>query len=75
MLLSIVKYTVTFNVDGELTPVEVEENTKVAEQTAPTKDGYTFVGWYLGDEEYNFETLVTKDITLVAKWDKVIVKY
>ena len=34
----------------------------------PTRDGYTFDGWYLDGEKYDFSTPVTEDITLVAKW-------
>lgn len=36
----------------------------------PTKDGYTFLGWYIVDDEYNFEDLVKSDLTLVAKWEE-----
>ena len=38
------------------------------EPTDPTKAGYTFDKWTLDGEEYNFATLVTEDITLVATW-------
>lgn len=37
----------------------------------PTKEGYTFAGWYIDSEfehEYDFETLVNDDIVLYAKW-------
>ena len=37
----------------------------------PEKSGHTFVGWYLGDEKYNFDTPVTAPLTLTAKWEKV----
>ena len=36
----------------------------------PTKEGYTFLGWYIDDEEFNFEDLVKSDLTLVAKWEE-----
>ena len=32
--------------------------------------GYTFLGWYLGNDLYDFNVPVTGDITLVAKWSK-----
>lgn len=32
------------------------------------KDGYTFGGWYNGGSEWDFETKVTQNITLTAKW-------
>ena len=34
----------------------------------PTKQGYTFDGWYLGEEEFLFSTKIKEDTTLVAKW-------
>lgn len=37
--------------------------------STPKKEGYTFIGWYNGYEEYIFSTVPTDDVTLVAKWD------
>ena len=70
------KYTVTFNSYGG-TPVppaqEVEYGLTATEPaTAPTKTGYTFDGWYLGDEKYNFSDAVEQNITLYANWEKNI---
>ena len=66
------KYTVTFNSYGG-TPVppaqEVEYGLTATEPaTAPTKTGYTFDGWYLGDEKYDFSDAVEQNITLKAQW-------
>ena len=36
---------------------------------APEAFGCTFLGWYLGEQKYDFNTPVTGDITLEAKWD------
>ena len=70
------KYTVTFNSYGG-TPVppaqEVEYGlTATKPATAPTKTGYTFDGWYLGDEKYDFSDAVEQNITLYANWEKNI---
>ena len=70
------KYTVTFNSYGG-TPVppaqEVEYGLTATEPaTAPTKTGYTFDGWYLGDEKYDFSDAVEQNITLYANWEKNI---
>ena len=70
------KYTVTFNSYGG-TPVppaqEVEYGlTATKPATAPTKTGYTFDGWYLGDEKYDFSDAVEQNITLYANWKKNI---
>ena len=69
------KYTVTFDSNGG-TPVppaqEVEYGlTATKPTTAPTKTGYTFDGWYLGDEKYNFSDAVEQNITLRAKWEAI----
>ena len=65
--------TVTFNSDGG-TPVEgakVLRGQEVAKPTDdPTKSGYTFTGWYLGDARYDFNTPVIAPLTLTAKWEK-----
>ncbi|MDR1015364.1 MAG: InlB B-repeat-containing protein [Coriobacteriales bacterium] len=35
----------------------------------PSRDGYVFQGWYLGEEKWDFNTdTVKQDITLVAHW-------
>ena len=65
------KYTVAFNTDGG-TPVppaqEVEYGLTATEPAAPEKTGYTFDGWYLGNEKYDFSAAVEQNITLTAKW-------
>ena len=68
------KYTVTFNYsDGrDDTTVQVAEGGKVEKPTDPTRDGYTFEGWYKDmfcEQPFDFETeTITDDITLYAKW-------
>ena len=66
-------YSVTFDSQGG-TFVEsqtIESGKKATEpKPDPTKDGYKFIGWYLDNQKYNFNTAVTKNITLTAKWEK-----
>ena len=64
------KYTVTFNTDGgnEISSKEVNEGKKVEKPENPTKEGYKFLGWYLEDKEYDFNTEVKNNMTLKAKW-------
>lgn len=62
-------YTVAFLSDGENTaPPQIRANTPATRPADPTKEGYTFIGWYNGESEWDFETPVTADLTLTAKW-------
>ncbi|XRG79425.1 InlB B-repeat-containing protein [Rossellomorea sp. GAMAL-10_SWC] len=71
---SIHKFTVEFNKqDGSLVETKkVDYNTTLTAPTAPTRTGYTFVGWYkdaAGQTPWNFATdKVTADTELFAKW-------
>ncbi len=69
-------FTVTFNSDGGSTVKKqsVKDGNKAAAPKNPTKKGYTFAGWYNGKAKYNFNSAVTKNLTLKAKWNKVTVK-
>lgn len=64
------QYTITFNTDGgsDVAPITQDYGTAVAAPAAPTKDGYTFVGWYKDGVAYTFTTMPAEDITLTAKW-------
>lgn len=63
-------YTVTFDTAGG-TAVSPETVAHGGTATAPegvTREGYDFLGWYLGDAKYDFSAPVTGDLTLVAHW-------
>ena len=48
-------------------------NGSVAKPADPTREGYTFAGWYTDEactEAYDFSVAVTADMTLYAKWIK-----
>lgn len=68
------EFTVTFNSDGgsQIETQTVGENDKVVKPENPTRDGYLFDGWYIGEEEYDFNSEVTEDITLTAKWYTIV---
>ena len=59
--------------DGTKTgPELVPWNDKVPRPTSdPEKSGHTFVGWYLGDALYDFDTPVNAPLTLTARWEEV----
>ena len=73
--------TVTFNSNGHGTApdpqnIEWSNQDKATEPTAPTADGYNFQGWFINvacTNQWNFDNIVTGDMTLYAKWDQVIV--
>ncbi len=49
-----------------------DEGAKLYEPEAPTREGYIFDGWFIGDKEWNFDTdIVMSDITLTAKWTPI----
>ena len=53
------------------TTVAVPMNTKVSKPADPTRKKYDFAGWYTEEKcinEWNFDTLVTKNTRLFAKW-------
>ena len=62
-------YTVTFDSDGgSAVPEQKLRNAPAVKPADPKKDGYDFAGWYLEDTQYAFDTNVTENITLKAKW-------
>ena len=55
---------------GDQTPAS---GSTVAKPADPTRDGYTFAGWYTDEactKAYDFSAAVTADMTLYAKWTK-----
>lgn len=67
-------WRVAFDAQGGsyVAPRYVAKNKMVSEPAAPTRDGYTFLGWYTAEgEKWDFaKDVVTADMTLYAKWTK-----
>ena len=62
-------YTVTFQSEGgSEVASQIRANAPAARPADPTKEGYTFIGWYNGEEKWNFADAVATDLTLTAKW-------
>ena len=62
-------YTVTFqSKGGSEVASQIRANTPADQPADPTKEGYTFIGWYKGEEKWNFADAVTEAMTLTAKW-------
>ena len=70
------KEFVNFNLNGSDAQIDtqiVDKNGKATQPTDPTRNGYTFMGWYTDKEcltKFDFNTPITADITLYAKWVK-----
>lgn len=68
------KRTVVFNTNGHggaISPASVAHGTKVSAPASPSEYGYNFEGWYTdanGNNPFDFDTPITTDITLFAKW-------
>ena len=46
----------------------VQAGEKAIEPDVPSRQGYQFTDWYLDDTKYDFNTAVTGNMTLTAKW-------
>lgn len=67
---SIQGHEVTY-MDGEDVYAMQVVNDKASAPDTPVKSGYRFVGWYSGDAKWDFDTPVTENLTLTAKWEKI----
>lgn len=67
---SIQGHEVTY-MDGEDVYAMQVVNGKASAPDTPVKSGYRFAGWYSGDAKWNFDTPVTENLTLTAKWEKI----
>ncbi|MBQ7332804.1 MAG: InlB B-repeat-containing protein [Clostridia bacterium] len=64
-------FTVSFSTDGagKIDSLRILSGSLIPVPAEIKKDGYVFLGWYVGDILWNFETdTVTSDTKLVAKW-------
>lgn len=60
-------YTITFDTAGgsEITPITQEYGTVITAPKAPTREGYTFIGW---DKEIP-TTMPAENMTVTAQWE------
>jgi uncharacterized repeat protein (TIGR02543 family) len=70
------KYTITFVTGGgsSVQDLEVIEGAVAQKPADPSREGYTFEGWYVDStfqSPYNFNDPVTSHITLHAKWEVI----
>ncbi|HCH92567.1 MAG TPA: hypothetical protein DE061_02635 [Clostridiales bacterium] len=71
-----IQYTVTFvyGTGAENATVKVDSNATVTKPDDPEREGYEFVGWKEegASEDFDFNTKITKDTTLVAQWNEEV---
>ena len=64
-------FLVNFDSKGGTTisSIKVKENDIISEPNNPQKEGFSFEGWYLNDELFDFNTKITQNIVLEAHWE------
>lgn len=63
-------HTVTFkNGENTLYTLEVADGESLKLPSNPTRENYTFAGWYNGETNIEADYKVTGDLTLTAKWN------
>ena len=65
-----ITYAVTFDSDGgsSVDSQTVQYGGKAVEPRSPVREGFSFIGWFLNDTAYDFDSIVTEDLTLTAHW-------
>lgn len=68
-------YIIQFETDGGTTIANqvLEKGAKVEKPKDPTKTGYVFKGWYVGEKEFDFASTITENKTITAKWEKEVI--
>ena len=71
-----VYYQIIFDSNGgsEIAGQNILKGNTAKYPSETTKEGYTFEGWYYDNKKFDFNTKINKDITLKAKWTKIIPK-
>lgn len=67
------KVVVSFDTNGgsNISSIELEKGKSIGKLPTPTKDGYTFVGWYLNNDKFSENSKINSNITLKASWKKI----
>ncbi|MDR1169722.1 MAG: InlB B-repeat-containing protein [Prevotellaceae bacterium] len=64
------RYAVIFQ-EGDISPQTVNHGSKASKPADPTRTGYSFGGWYNGSNLWDFNSSVTDDLYLTAKWTAI----
>ena len=66
--IDIVVVKLDYQNDTGVSEVKIAKGEKMSEPPNPQKKGYKFIGWYNGNDLYDFSTILNKDINLTVKW-------
>lgn len=64
-------HTVTLIVGDNETTQTVKDGDTAEKPKDPVKVGYKFIGWYVGDKEYDFSAPVMSDLVIEARFEKI----
>ena len=66
-------FTVTIDSDGDddATGQTIRYGETITKPEDPTRNGYAFDGWFVGDTEWDFDVPVTAPVIIKAKWTAV----
>lgn len=59
----------TVTIDGK--EYKVKDGEKLQQPEEPKKDGYNFLGWFVGDEQFDFNTPITSNLVIEARFEKI----
>ena len=65
------KYNITFNDGLSEYSIVQEEGEQISKPEDPIREGYEFNGWLYNNEEYDFSSIISSDITLIASWTRL----
>ena len=65
------RLTVTFDGGSSVDTETVDYESTVSAPSDPIREGYTFNGWLLNGQPYDFNTPVTDNLTLTAQWEAI----
>ncbi len=70
LLFNIKSYTVMYNTNGGsfVATEKVKVFKRATRPADPIRDGYTFDNWYYNDGIFDFDTKITQDMVIEARW-------
>lgn len=67
-----IKITITFHPENDTSDIvkTIDWGTSVPQFEDPTKADHIFLGWFIGDKQYDFEQLLYENTEITARWVK-----